>query len=198
MQTLLLPYPTALVNNQSLYIPVYSLNDQRKNKVRKVLHHCVQSSSQVTTCLQQPYSLFRYRFSHCPSMPGLFVTKYNTPKFNPNPRSVSAPWGGCCMSETWDLRYLCWCLATWASTVPIVWPCPFMSNIKKEHGVHPRVLQGYNSSSPTPEFKTKLGNAMVMSLNRKLMYEHNTSQCGINYCASNWNVTLKVFRQACL
>jgi hypothetical protein len=73
-----------------------------------------------------------------------------------------------------------------------------MSNIKKEHGVHPRVLQGYNSSSPTPEFKTKLGNAMVMSLNRKLMYEHNTSQCGINYCASNWNVTLKVFRQACL
>ena len=174
MQTLLLPYPTALVNNQSLYIPVYSLNDQRKNKVRKVLHHCVQSSSQVTTCLQQPYSLFRYRFSHCPSMPGLFVTKYNTPKFNPNPRSVSAPWGGCCMSETWDLRYLCWCLATWASTVPIVWPCPFMSNIKKEHGVHPRVLQGYNSSSPTPEFKTKLGNAMVMSLNRKLMYEHIT------------------------
>lgn len=91
MQTLLLPYPTALVNNQSLYIPVYSLNDQRKNKVRKVLHHCVQSSSQVTTCLQQPYSLFRYRFSHCPSMPGLFVTKYNTPKFNPNPRSISAP-----------------------------------------------------------------------------------------------------------
>ena len=41
MQTLLLPYPTALVNNQSLYIPVYSLNDQRKNKVRKVWHSII-------------------------------------------------------------------------------------------------------------------------------------------------------------
>jgi hypothetical protein len=120
------------------------------------LASCQIASSQVTTCLQQPYSLFRYWFSHCPSMPGLFVTKYNTPKFNPNPRSVSAPWGGYCMSETWDLRYLCWCLATWASTVPIVWPCPFMSNIKKEHGVHPRVLQGYNSSSPTPEYLPRI------------------------------------------
>ena len=146
---------------------------------KKVWHHSVPcnhalngtTGSQVTTTLWfVPALIYGMALDV-----GLFVSKQSDPS---NYRSVLAPSGVCCrcMSETW---------VTWTSSV-----LPHSLAMRTLRNIYGRAwgsLPGcYNSSSLALEFRTKLGNAMVMSLYRRHTLHHNRQNLIRDRCKSYW------------